>query len=218
MAKKLFKDMALEDFLLPWEADKDGKKLETPGEINVEQLRKYMLGLLTDKEAAQERAAEADTTATAAKKALEDLQKKNETDEQRRAREDKEREEHYEKLEKAAMERDKLDAIEKAFEDQGITPARAKRLAKRVRSEDPDEWVDEAKELVEDGFRISDAKPKEGEEVEEQQQDETLEDTFTSRPVSVRRSNGRPAEAVVKAKPKSVAEELDAAGIGMTTW
>lgn len=203
----------LEEFLLPHEHDGEGKKLETPKELDVEQLRKWAYALLTDKEEAQEARDTAITERENIKNDLEELQRKNETDEQRRAREQQERDKEFEKLQKREREREKVEAIESAFEKQGITPGQAKRLAKRVSGDDAKSWVDDAKELVEDGFKIGTSKA----EGEGNEANETPGDDLRGKP---RRSDGRaPVTTDVNdAKIRSVGEELDAAGIGRSGW
>lgn len=198
----------LEEFLLPWEHDGKGKKLDEPNEIDVEQLRRYVYGLLTDKEEAQEARDTAVTEKENAENDLKELRQKNESDEERRAREAKERDAEIENLRKADAERRKIDALAEAFPE--ATAARIKRLAKRVTGDEKD-WVADAKELVEDGFKISD-KPAEDPPAD----DDDSSDDLSSRP-RPRRSDGTPPKTADQ-KPKSVAEELDAAGIGFGGW
>ena len=202
------KKIKLEDFLLPNEHE-NGKKLDEPKELDVEQLRKYVYGVLTDKEEAQEArdAALADKDTAVAE--LTTLQKKNETDDERRVREQAERDKEIADLKARDTERAKVDALADHFAEQGITAARAKRLASRVTGEDEKAWIDSAKELVEDGFRISDKPAGEQEEIVET--DETL--------VPVVRRNGKIVTPPQKnGRAKSVAEELDNAGLGFTGW
>lgn len=200
----------LEEFLLPWERDDDGKKLDEPKEIDVEKLRKWVYGLLSDKETAVEERATAVTEKENAENNLKELQQKNETDDQRRQREQTERDRELEQLKADGIQRRKLDAITEAFEKDGITAAQAKKLAKRVSGDEKD-WIADAKELVEDGFKVGTTKTSteaggEGE----------VEETLDSTPRVMR--NGRVVPPKDASKPKSVAEELDAAGIGRTTW
>jgi hypothetical protein len=152
--------MALEDlekWLAPWERDKDGKKLDEPAEIDADRLKKYLHGLLADKEKLQETVGDRETELAGAKEQLTTLQREHEDDAARQAREQKERDAEFEKLRKEGIERRKVEAIEAAFEKEGITSARAKRLAKRIGPDvEEKDWVAEARELVEDGFRISD--------------------------------------------------------------
>lgn len=198
----------LEEFLLPHEIDKEGKKLETPNELNVEKLRKWAYGLLEDKEKAQEARDTAVTERENAKLELKELRQANENDEQRRTREQAERDAELAKLTKDATERKKLDALAEAFPD--ATAARIKKLAKRVTATEESEWVADAKELVEEGFKLND-KPQEQQIVEE------TGDDLGSRPRVVR-SNGAPVVTTDASKPRSVADELDAAGIGRSGW
>ena len=180
----------LEEFLLPWERDEKGNKLDEPKEIDVEQLRKWVYGIMEDRDKAEEKANDAATEVAQAKDALTELQREHENEEQRRAREEKEREQRYAKLEKEALERKKVETIEAAFKDQGITAERAKRLAKRIAADvDEKDWVAEATELVEDGFRISDKKAEEREEPGDDGTDEPNGDDLSIKP-RVRRSDG----------------------------
>ncbi len=207
MAKK-FK---LEEFLLPHEHDGDGKKLEEPKELDVEQLRKWVYGILTDKEEAQEARDAAVADKDAATTALTELQKKVETDEERRVREQAERDKEIADLRKKDQDRAKVEAIEAHFEDKGITPARAKRLAARVTGDDEKAWLSSADELVEDGFRITE-KPAAGEEEEQvEEPDELVRVTKATR-------NGKQVTPSTSTKPRSVAEEIDAAGIASPGW
>lgn len=195
----------LEEFLLPWEYDGKGNKLDEPKEIDVEQLRKYVYGLLTDKEEAQEARDTAVAEKENAQNDLTELRQKNESDEERRVREQKERDAEFEKLRQEGVERRKIDALAEAYPE--ATAARIKRLAKRVTGDEKD-WLSDAKELVEDGFKLSD-KPAE----ERPANDDT--DDVSSRP-KPRRSNGEPVKTA--AAPKTIAEELEAAGIGRSNW
>ncbi len=207
----------LEEFLLPWEKDKDGKKLDEPGEIDVERLRKYVYGLLDDKEKAQAARDDAVAAKEGTDNELAELKRKNETDEQRREREQSEARAEVETLRKEAAERKKVEALEDHFKDQGITSARAKRLAKRIGPEVAEkDWITEAEELVEDGFRISDKK---ADEKPEGEKEETVETDETLAPFRRATRNGR---TVVpddpSRKPRTVGEELDAAGITLPGW
>lgn len=204
------KKYKLEEFLLPHEIGEDGKKLETPEEIDVEKLRKYVYGVLTDKEEAQEARDAAVTDKAAVQKDLDDLRTKNETDEERRVREQTQRDQEIADLRKKDQDRAKVEAIEDHFKDKGITSARAKKLAKLVTGDDEKAWTSQADELVEDGFRISD---KAAEQV-----DETGDDDNDLVPVVKATRNGRQVVPAGTGKPRSIAEELDAAGIGQQVW
>lgn len=203
-----------EDWLAPWEVGDDGKALEEPAEVDPARLKKHLYNLLSDKEKLQEARQTAEVERDEAKQQLADVQREHENDEQRREREQKEREKHYEKLEREAQQRRKVEAIEEAFEDQGITPAQARKLAKRVSGDDENAWVDDAKELVEDGFKIG---TKKAEEKPKEDDDDNGDDDFNSMPKVVR-SDGRQPTGATKPKYKSVDEELDAAGIGNKGW
>lgn len=209
MAKK-FK---LEEFLLPHEHDGDGKKLEEPKELDVEQLRKWVYGILTDKEEAQEARDAAVADKDAAMTELTELQKKVETDDERRVREQAERDKEIADLRKKDQDRAKVEAIEAHFEDKGITPARAKRLAARVTGDDEKAWLASADELVEDGFRITE-KSAAGEE--EQSPEEQVDESLA--PVRRATRNGKVVAPSTSTKPRSVAEELDAAGVASPGW
>lgn len=207
----------LEEFLLPWEKDKDGKKLDEPAEIDVERLRKYVYGVLEDKEKAQAARDDATVAKEGVENELATLKQANETADQRRERENAEAQAELDRLRKSETERRKVEAIEDAFKDQGITLDRAKRLAKRIGDIDEKDWISEAKELVEDGFRIAPEKPKgkEGEESEDDG-DEPPEEL-----VPVRRAtrNGKQVTPEDPSrKKKTVGDELDAAGITLPGW
>lgn len=198
----------LEEFLLPHEHDGDGKKLDEPKELDIEQLRKWVYGLLTDKEEAQTARSTAETERDAVKADLENLQRQNESDEERRTREQKERDAEVDRLRAESTERRKIEALEEAFPD---APAgRLKRLAKRVTGDEKN-WVDDAKELVEDGFKLSDKKAEDPSPADEETDD------VSSKP-RVRRSDGT-APKPPASRSRSVADELDAAGIASGgTW
>jgi beta-glucosidase-like glycosyl hydrolase len=203
--------MALEDlekWLAPWERDKDGKKLDEPAEIDADRLKKYLHGLLADKEKLQETVGDRETELAGAKEQLTTLQREHEDDAARQAREQKERDAEFEKLRKEGIERRKVEAIEAAFEKEGITSARAKRLAKRIGPDvEEKDWVAEARELVEDGFRISDKVVSPPGDVEDEP-----DDGVSIKPV--RRSSGEPVDtSKATGKKKSVADELNEAGI-----
>lgn len=203
----------LEDWLAPWEVDGDGKPLDEPAEIDGDRLKKYLYGLLSDKEKAQERVADKEAELAQAKTDLADLQRQHESEEQTRERETKEREKRYEAAEKRERERQKVDVIVEAFEEQGITPKQAKSLAKRVQGDDEKAWLEDANDLVENGFRIGAKK------VEAEVEESTDDDDLSFKPKVIRRGTGeRDLSTQGKGKAKSVSEELDAAGIGGSSW
>jgi hypothetical protein len=179
----------LDKWLAPWEVDKDGKALETPADIDPVQLKKYLHGLLTDKERLQETVADKDAEIAQAKDQLAEVQRANENEEQRRQREANEA--------KAATEKENAELREKAQNADrlaialavpGISAARAAVLAKRLVGKDEKDWKASAAEIVEDGFRLAGK----GEKVETG--DEVVDDAtddLTSIP-QVRRSGGVP--------------------------
>lgn len=205
--------MKFEDYLAPWERGEDGKKLDEPAEIDATRLKKYLFGLENDKDELQVKVTEVERERDGAKDDLIRVQREHENEDQRREREAQETKAHYAKLEKAETERKKVDAIADAFKAEGITAERAKRLAKRIPTDvDEKDWVKEAKELVEDGFRISD-KP-----AGEQQVEEEVEESIETVPrPNVRRSDGGTVKSP-SGRGKSPADELAAAGIGQSGW
>ncbi len=204
----------LEEVLLPHEVDDKGKKLETPGEVDVEAIRAWALGLINAEEEAKDEATAAATAKDASEQELETLRRKNETDEQRRQREEKQRAEELETLRKRDTERAKVDVITDLFADKGITAAQARRLAKRVGGEDEKAWKDDARELVEDGFKVGGATTK-ATETGGEDDDPPADDLSTTPRVQ---RNGVVVPPRDRGKAKSVAEELDAAGVGGTSW
>ena len=205
-------DFDPDKYLAPWEVDGEGKPLDEPAEIDPAKLKKYLIGVLGDKVKAQDRAADLEGQVTQATDKLTELQRQNENEEQRRQREDAEREARYADMDKRDLERRKREALEEAFPD--ATAARLKRLAKRVTGDEKD-WVNDAKELVEDGFILSEAKQAQESGDEELVEPEDVDLNSRPRP---RRSNGKPATEASSGKPKDVAAELDAAGIGGSGW
>jgi ribonucleotide reductase alpha subunit len=196
----------LEEYLAPWEVDDKGEKLEEPQDIDPVKLKKYLLNLLNDKDDLQERVKDIEVERENAKADLDTLRREHEDEGQRRQREEKEREERYIEMERRETERRKIEAIEDHFKDQGITSARAKRLAKRITATEENEWLSEADELVEDGFRVTDGV------VETQSSESEESNDFLVRPV-VRRSDGKIPPTLAKPQFKSVAEELEAGGV-----
>lgn len=208
----------LEEFLLPWEKDEKGAKLETPAEIDVEKLRKYVYGLLGDKENAQAARDDAVAAKEGTDNELAELKRKNETDEQRREREKTEAQTELENLRREAGERKKVEALEEHFKDKGITSARAKRLAKRIGPEVAEkDWITEAEELVEDGFRIADKVETKPETDDDGDDDNDPPEEL----VPVRRATRNGKQVVPEdpsRKKKTVGDELDAAGITLPGW
>lgn len=206
MAKKL------EEVLLPHEVDKDGKKLETPGEVDVEAIRAWAHGLVVAQEAAEDEKDQLVAAKQQSDDALTELQRKNETDEQRRAREQEQRDQELAELRKTNQERAKVDAIAAAFEKEGITSAQARKLATRVKGDKETDWVQDARELVGDGFVVGEKKAAD----DGAGGGDGGNDDLSSQPRVTR--NGRVVPPKETGKAKSVAEELDAAGIGNSGW
>lgn len=201
-----------EEWLAPWERDKDGNKFDEPAEIDAERLKKLLYNLTADKVGLQEKLDTAETERDEAKDALAEAQRKSESDEERRKREETERENRYKALEAKERERDKVEALLTHFEDQGITAKQAKALAKRVVGDDERAWLEDADELVENGFRVGSTKQVQADDDEGDGDDG--DDGFSVKPrVNVRRSNGEPVRERGNAKGKSPREELEAAGI-----
>lgn len=198
-----------EKFLAPWEVDADGKKLDEPAEVDAGKLKKYLYNLLTDKEKLQETVADKDSEIANTKETLATVQREHETKDQAAAREQKERDAEFEKLRKEGEQRRKIEAIEDAFAKEGITPAQAKKLAKRVQGDEKD-WVADAKELVEDGFKV-------GTTTVVKTDDGDDGDDLRTRPHQVRRADGEPVVEVSSNKKKSVADEVNAA-IPFSGW
>jgi hypothetical protein len=199
-----------EDWLAPWEVDKDGNKLDEPAEVDPARIKKHLYNLLSDKTRLQETVADRDVQLAEKDEALKELQRQHENEEQRRERENKEREAHYAKLEAKEQERAKVEAIAEHFEEQGITSAQAKRLAKRVSGEDEKSWIEDARELVEDGFKIG--SKTQSTEVET----DDVEDNLGLRPIP-RRANGTVAEPKPSRK-KSVREEMEENNLFLDQW
>jgi hypothetical protein len=198
-----------EDYLAPWEVDGDGKKLDEPAELDPARLKKHLYNLLSDKTRLQETVADKDTEVAQAQQALKDLQTQHENEDQRKERENKEREDRLAKAEAREQERAKIDAIAEEFEEQGITSAQAKRLAKRVSGENEKDWIADARELVEDNFKVG-VKPATAET------DDSTDDDLSVRPVP-RRGNGSVSEPKT-GKAKSVREQMEEANLFRDEW
>lgn len=204
-----------EKFLAPWEHDKDGKPLDEPADLDAAKLKKFLYNLLSDKEKLQDTVKDVETERDQVKESLAEVQREHENEDQRRAREEKEREKDNEKLRKAAQANEKIEALEAEYPD--ATAAQLRKLANRVHGDSKAEWVADAKELVSEGFKITPkaTKQREEEDVDLLDDDDDEELIVTPR---VRRSDGSVPKGVGKPKFKSVADELDAAGIGQPTW
>jgi hypothetical protein len=145
----------LEDWLAPWEVDAEGKKLDEPAEIDAAKLKKYLHGVLTDKERLQETVADKEAEVAQAKEQLAEAQRANENEEQRRAREADEAKAATERENAALREKaEGADRLAIALAVPGISAARAAVLAKRLVGKDEKAWKASAEEIIEDGFRL----------------------------------------------------------------
>lgn len=177
-----------EDFLAPWERDKDGKKLDEPAEIDPVALKKHLYNLLSDKHRLQETVVDKDTEIAQAKDQLREAQTANENEEQRRTREAAEAKTASDEANAALLERaNAADKLEVALAVPGISAERARVLAKRLLGKDEKAWKASASEIVEDGFRLV------GKGEQQQTVEETDDDTddLTAVP-RARRSGGTP--------------------------
>lgn len=188
-----------EDWLAPWEKDKDGKKLETPAEIDAGRIKKFLHGLLSDKEKLQETVADKESELANTKETLSTVQREHETKEQAAERERKEQEKILADAQKLIQGQKKLDV---ALAIPGITADRARALAKRLHGDDEKQLKADAEELVAEGFRINDGKN------QEQQDEDPPGDDLSVRPHQVRRADGTPIKETGREK-KTDAELID---------
>lgn len=200
MAKK-----KLEEYNAPWEVDSEGKVLETPEDIDPEKLKKYLLNILNDKDELQEKVGTLETQVAQANDQLAEVRREHENDQDRLKREEKERDTATAALQEKATFAERLEI---ALDIPNISAARARVLAKRLVGKDANEWKASATEIVDDGFRLGEAKDTGGSSTDE-------ENPLESKPV--RRSNGETVTPPPKGH-KSVSDELDAAGIGRQGW
>lgn len=160
MTKKLASK--LEDYKAPWEINKTtGEDIpEDEQEVDKAALKKYLFGLLGDKDRLQTTVATVTAERDTLKTQLDEKTREGEDDEQKRKRE-------HDDAVKAAKAEGDLAALryEVALEVDGITPAQAKRLAKRLTGTTRDELEEDAKGLVEDfGIGKASEEPGEGDE------------------------------------------------------
>lgn len=187
----------LEDYKAPWEVNSEGADVPDDEQvIDKTKLKKYLHGLLSDKDRLQTTV----TTVTGERDELQtkltDAVKKTENDEQRQERE------RQEALDAAkasgGLEALKLDV---ALDIEGITPKQAKTLAKSLAGKDRAELVAHAESLVE-LFGIG--KPKAN---EDEGHEEELQAAPTGRPRTPRAA-GDP-EPMTPALPKSDAKTVN---------
>jgi len=138
--------LTLETYKAPWEIDGDGNDLpDDQQEIDPARLKKYLFGLISDKETAVEARDKAQADLTVANEALNEKARKDESDEQRRAREAQERDAELETL--RTQGRRSL-ALEVALDQDGITKVQAKALAKVLQGNTEEELDASAKTLI----------------------------------------------------------------------
>ncbi len=146
----------IEDWKAPWEKDlKDGDEAK----IDPDQLKKYLHGLLSDKEKAQERLTEAGTELETFKTAATEAARKGESADAKRDRELAEANARADKAEKAASEVIRL----RVALTKGLTESQAKRLQGETEEElsaDADDYLKDLKpagEAEDDGDDDDDA-------------------------------------------------------------
>lgn len=131
----------IEDWKAPWEKDlKDGDEAK----IDPDQLKKYLHGLLSDKEKAQERLTEAGTELETFKTAATEAARKGESADAKRDRELAEANARADKAERAASEVIRL----RVALTKGLTESQAKRLQGETEEElsaDADDYLKDLK-------------------------------------------------------------------------
>lgn len=161
MTKKLASK--LEDYKAPWEINKaTGEDIpEDEQEVDKAALKKYLYGLLGDKDRLQTTVATVTGERDTLQQTLDAKTREGEDDEQKRKRE------HDDAVKAAKAEGDlaKL-KYDVALDIEGITPAQAKRLAARLTGTTQEELEEDAKGLVED-FGIGKKASDDGDEGDE---------------------------------------------------
>lgn len=182
----------LDDWLAPWEKDKDGKKLDEPTEIDAGRIKKYLHGLLSDKEKLQEDKEGAESDLAQVKEQLTTVQRENETKEQTAERQRKEQEKLLSDAQALIAGQKKLDV---ALSIPGITAERARVLARRINGDDEKALKADAEELVAEGFRIAPVQEK-----ADDGGDGGDDDDLSIRPHQVRRTDGTPVKETGREK------------------
>lgn len=136
----------IEDYKAPWEIDSTGA--DVPAEeqqIDPVRLKKYLHGLLSDKDRLQATVETVTAERDEVKTKLDEKSREGETEDAKSKRE-------AEDAIKAAKAEGKLEALklEVALDIEGITPAQAKRLAKRLSGQTQEELEADAKAIAED--------------------------------------------------------------------
>jgi hypothetical protein len=204
-----------DEFLAPWEVDGNGKKLDEPETPDLDKLKRILFDLSERAEKAETEKDESIAALTVKETELAELLAKNETDEQRREREATQQARELEELRTVNKQRAKIEAIEAAFEKEGITTAQAKRLAKRVSGEKESDWLADAKELVEDGFKVGAGKPAKGGDGGDE--GDNGGDDLSVVP-QVKRSGSLVPPKANRSGARSVEDEIDQIMASRTTW
>lgn len=143
MSKKRF---AVETYKAPWEVNAEGVDIpEDEQEVDTERLKKYLVGLLNDKEQATEARDAAQLELSEAQGKLEDKSRKDETDTERAARDAEAR--AQDKQEAAAAKREAL-ALRVALKQKGISGEDAVELAEILKGDTEEELQEHAERLV----------------------------------------------------------------------
>lgn len=185
----------LEDYKAPWEVDSTGA--DVPDEeqtVDKGRLKKYLHGLLTDKDRLQTTVTTVTSERDAAKAAADEKAREGETADQAAKRE-------TEKAIADARAEGGLEALklEVALDIEGITPKQAKRLAKRLSGKTREELAEDAEGLVED-FEIG----KKVEAPSDEDENETEDDP-------VAQAARRPTRLRAAGDPDPTATDLPAA-------
>lgn len=134
----------LEDWKAPWEVNSDGTDIpEEDQQIDTAKLKRYLHGLLSDKERLQTTVTTVTEERDEYKAKADEAARKGESDDAKAQRE-------YDEALAAAKAEGSLDALklDVALDIEGITPAQAKALAGRLSGKSREELEEDAKAIV----------------------------------------------------------------------
>lgn len=191
----------IESYKAPWEVDAEGADVpEDEQVIDKGKLKRYLFGLISDKETAQEARDAAIRERDEAKTELDRISRQNEGDDEKRQREQQEAQERDRKLAEAELENLRLKV---ALRQKGITAEQAVDLADRLRGTTEDELDKDAKAVIE---RFGLAKSEDDDD-EDDDGDEGHRSEVSGRPRSrVLRTPGDPEPG--SRSPRSLEDEL----------
>lgn len=178
-----------EEYKAPWEVDSDGNEIpEDKQEIDPGKLKKYLHGLLSDKDRLQ-------TTVTTVTGERDELQTKFDAKTREGESDDEAKQREHQKAIDAAKAEGSLPALklEVALDIEGITPKQAKALAKRLTGTSREELEEDAEAIVEEFGLVKDESSQSTEGDEGKDGDEGNEPATPARRPRRPRAGGDPA-------------------------